>query len=305
MDASTLLEILSPLFSGYFVLVASVANIGKNVSFLTASASRASLHQALSQRGNLGDITAKAGSQSIAASLVGTCLGIAISPLVGEDISRVAASFLFFSAFHQFCTYHGLKAVPLRSLNRHRLNILLTLFFQEFASATANKMVFENLTPENVSQHESFAPSWNPDDSYSWLLIGCPLNVLCPNGRRQLKELLMALRNQEKYILSCSWERKGIQSSNSVNFKVHLTFLEDAAWTDVVRGVFHAHTLRAVTNQALDIEMGDCIISSTHDFMTSHIDILLPEMKNMGWILDQGFVTVESNSAYRLRIEIE
>lgn len=75
LDAATLLEIVSPLVPSAMVLpIASVANIGKNIGFLTASASRAALHQSLAIRGNLADVTAKSGSQSLAAGLLGTTL---------------------------------------------------------------------------------------------------------------------------------------------------------------------------------------------------------------------------------------
>jgi len=48
LDAATLLEIMSPLVPSVLVLpIGSVANIGKNIGFLTASASRAALHQSL------------------------------------------------------------------------------------------------------------------------------------------------------------------------------------------------------------------------------------------------------------------
>tara|TARA_B110000305_G_C19309760_1_gene573436 strand:- start:254 stop:760 length:507 start_codon:yes stop_codon:yes gene_type:complete len=83
MDASTLLEIMSPLVPGSFLLVASTANVGKNISYLSASASRAALHQSLAEKSNLADVTAKAGSQAILASMIGTALGVGISPLIG------------------------------------------------------------------------------------------------------------------------------------------------------------------------------------------------------------------------------
>ena len=120
LDASTLLELLSPLAPGCFLPIASVANVGKNVSFLSASASRAALHLALAREGNLADVTAKTGSQArgaargagarrrrearfsrararslvradprrraqtIVGSLVGTTLGIALSTQLGD-----------------------------------------------------------------------------------------------------------------------------------------------------------------------------------------------------------------------------
>ncbi|CAM9616799.1 unnamed protein product, partial [Choristocarpus tenellus] len=44
---------------------------GKNVSFLAASASRAAIHSVLSLKGNIADVTAKSGAQSILSSMIG------------------------------------------------------------------------------------------------------------------------------------------------------------------------------------------------------------------------------------------
>ena len=122
LDLSTFMEICTPMMGPeWFLPCASIANIGKNVGFLAASASRAAIHQSLSMGGsssassmttavpdgsdlreerdktksevssnktsppssttastvsNLGDVTAKSGSQAIVASLAGTVIGI-------------------------------------------------------------------------------------------------------------------------------------------------------------------------------------------------------------------------------------
>jgi hypothetical protein len=102
IDGATILEIFSPLFPGYFLIVASIANVGKNIGFSTASASRAAFRQSLALTNKLGDLTAKAGSQSIVASLLGTGLGIGLSPLIGEDYMYVTIGFICLSYIHQY-----------------------------------------------------------------------------------------------------------------------------------------------------------------------------------------------------------
>jgi hypothetical protein len=75
MDVSSFIELLTPLAPAYFLPMAAIANIGKNISFLSASASRAAIHKSFAIHENLADITAKSGSQTVLASLVGTSLG--------------------------------------------------------------------------------------------------------------------------------------------------------------------------------------------------------------------------------------
>ncbi|CAE7441460.1 RUS4, partial [Symbiodinium microadriaticum] len=74
MDVSSFIELLTPLCPAYFLPLASIANIGKNISFLSASASRAAIHKSFAIHENLADITAKSGSQTVLASLLGTSL---------------------------------------------------------------------------------------------------------------------------------------------------------------------------------------------------------------------------------------
>ena len=76
MSFASLLEMSTPLAPSYFLPIASVANVGKNISFLAASASRAAIHRSFAIKENLADITAKAGSQSILSSTIGTAIGV-------------------------------------------------------------------------------------------------------------------------------------------------------------------------------------------------------------------------------------
>ena len=127
------------IFSGsqWFLPCASIANIGKNVGFLAASASRAAIHQSLSMGGttisddgadkpskdlkeeiedcssksstkavaasNLGDVTAKSGSQTIVASLLGTAIGIFLSRTfcVDHGTAGILTGFIVLSVIHQ------------------------------------------------------------------------------------------------------------------------------------------------------------------------------------------------------------
>jgi hypothetical protein len=99
LDLATFIEILTPLVPFLFLPLASVANIGlffpcvvcfrfnssllmslscfftaKNIAWLSASSTRAAIHRSLIRQENMADVTAKAGSQTIAASLVGSLL---------------------------------------------------------------------------------------------------------------------------------------------------------------------------------------------------------------------------------------
>jgi len=71
---------------------------------------------------------AKSESQSMAAGLIGTSLGITLLPILANVHHNALGFCLSEFAIHQGCNYLGLKAVSLLNLNRQRLNIKLDAF---------------------------------------------------------------------------------------------------------------------------------------------------------------------------------
>ncbi len=323
MDFATLLEILSPLCQGYFLLVASVANIGKNIGFLTASASRAALHQSLALKGNLGDVTAKAGSQSIAASLLGTSLGIGLTPLIGDDHLYITFGFICLSSIHQYCTYKSLKAVALKKFNRHRLMIALELYICNFIESKLDYHTKETkdsneyfLSPTHVAKFEKFVPFVHSDDSYKWLRIGSPLIKISPTPNI-LDRLINECLYTEKYVLNCEVDCLG--HDLKVN-EVLLTFHHDATDIDVIRGMFHAQTINILSynnNGKLYFDLDDDtmirdnlanngdvsfhVVSKSYQFMIKHQDDFLRRIKRR-WDIKGDSINVESASSFRIKI---
>lgn len=120
LDAATLVEVLTPLFPHLFLPMASIANVGKNVSWLAASSTKAGIHKTFIRHENMGDVTAKAGSQAICASLLGTGAGIALSSVVGTGTGSIIAMCSTLSAVHLYCTHRSLSHVVVPTLNHQR-----------------------------------------------------------------------------------------------------------------------------------------------------------------------------------------
>lgn len=286
--------------SGSFLILASVANIGKNIAFLTASASRAKLHQSLSNTDNLGDITGKAASQSILASLAGTGLGIGISPLVfgdGGSLSSVVFGCGFLAATHQLCTYFSLKYVAINSLNRHRLQILLREYF------TSKKKKHISITPEEISQLESYFPLSRQQDD-EWLGIGVGLEELVPLGPKQLYQLHQV---DEKYILNCN-------NLDAESLRICMTFIdgEDLLRSkDKMRGIFQAHCIRAFLDGHLNLEgitysedgvpSAESTMISSYHYMKQHFGHFYKILRQSGWNLNDD-MKVESIYSIRLKL---
>lgn len=59
LNISIYIEIMTLRFPNYFLFLASLANVGKNICFLLAAASRASINVRFAKRNNVGDISGK------------------------------------------------------------------------------------------------------------------------------------------------------------------------------------------------------------------------------------------------------
>lgn len=59
MNLAIFIEVMTLKFPYMFLTLASIANVGKNICFLLASASRASINVKFAKRNNIGDISGK------------------------------------------------------------------------------------------------------------------------------------------------------------------------------------------------------------------------------------------------------
>ena len=82
MNIAIYIEIMTLKFPTYFLALASIANVGKNICFLLASASRASINVRFAKRNNVGDISGKSVSQFTASTLVGVGIGLVLSKII-------------------------------------------------------------------------------------------------------------------------------------------------------------------------------------------------------------------------------
>jgi hypothetical protein len=169
MDAASFLEMLTPMMPGYFLAVASVANVGKNISFLAASASRAAIHRSFTLQENLADVTAKTGSQFIVSSLLGTSLGVTLSSFVawsvegaGAQYDTTLALYCALSSVSIAVTYWSLRHVTITSLGPARLDYVVHQYlFPLLHSGTSSEQYASSVeegdltSPEELRSQES------------------------------------------------------------------------------------------------------------------------------------------------------
>mmetsp|Transcript_17479 Transcript_17479/g.48262 ORF Transcript_17479/g.48262 Transcript_17479/m.48262 type:complete len:569 (+) Transcript_17479:115-1821(+) len=315
LDGATMMEIFAPLCHPSLVLpVASIANIGKNISFLTASASRASLHQSLAISGNLGDVTVKAGSQSMMASLAGTSLGIGLSTLLHHDTFNFGMCFVFLSAIHQVCTYLSLQKVPLAHFNCHRLHLVL----EEYIRSNRERIP----TPADIAKIEAFFPLLSNNSILEWLSIGRPLQKVCqtPGELEQCRKLAP----NEAYLIRFDQR----------NQHVDIIYFQDAEEKDLLRGMYHACLIREyATRPQMDFGTIDAapadstmafadpkdepalvkrneesweqqVVRKTHMQVDEKFPHLQKELREQGWNASSEVTIVEESNSNRISINV-
>jgi hypothetical protein len=308
LDLGTLLEILSPYVvsttpstgsTNWVLPLACFANILKNIGFLTASASRASLHQSMCLRANLGDITAKAGSQATAAGLCGTSLGIGISTLLSSSASveTYVGFFCLLSVLHQVGNYLSVQSVPLTHFNNQRLSIVLKTYCSSILQRKETRLPLENdkaLTPQQVAAQESFLP-WVSDTQTDcpWLVIGAKLSSLASSngGGSELRLLFQVLSGQEYLV---NRDKDGI---------VYVTFSTAAKGEDILKGMYHAHVLHHFgTIDSVEFNNIDNVAESLK-IVESHLPVLMDDLHDKGWRLDSESFIIEPPQATRYVVQ--
>jgi hypothetical protein len=162
MELSSLLEFMTPLCPQYFLPIASVANVGKNISFLAASASRAAIHNSFAANENLADVTGKAGSQSIFASTIGTGLGIGIASALGHHYESSLVAFVLCSSMGLLSLQWSLRGVVLHALSPDKLLYVYGSYrLDSLCNETSNGVAL--MTPHQVTEAETRSVTFQLD----------------------------------------------------------------------------------------------------------------------------------------------
>lgn len=138
------LEIVTQIFPASFLLFATVANSMKQVSMMTASATRNAMYRSFGERSqNIANITAKGEAQIVIADLIGMAAGIQLSKVVTTR-GRILGVYLTMTMLDVLGIYMELRQVVFRSLNAERASIVI------------NRLLHDGilLTPSQASPRE-------------------------------------------------------------------------------------------------------------------------------------------------------
>lgn len=129
-DVGLTLDMLAPIWgTRWFLVVSSFSTLCKVMCGISAGATKGSITQHFSRRGNVADLNAKESTQETLVSLVGMVLGVALARFLHrlEDAGSRDLAFSFswsvfviLTVLHVVANYAGVKILKLRTLNRER-----------------------------------------------------------------------------------------------------------------------------------------------------------------------------------------
>ncbi|KAF0984652.1 hypothetical protein FDP41_000551 [Naegleria fowleri] len=249
--ASALLEVTTPLTGpSWFIAQASIANIGKNVSCFSASATRAAMNQSFAKSDNLADVTAKATSQALASSLIGTTLGILYSSAVSLaqfSFVKVFPVFCVLSVLQLFSLYKAASIVRLKVLNKQRFVLVCSQYLKDGRI----------LNPTQISLMEKFVFPFF--EKFQKVKINTNIEKI---------EQLMNKSNYEEIFHS---RYTIIEEGN----RIHILFAHNAQTIDVFRGMFRATQLLTDNNTTSE---------------SLNFDNFVQALSENGWSIDHDFV---------------
>ncbi|KAL4527934.1 hypothetical protein Ndes2437B_g00062 [Nannochloris sp. 'desiccata'] len=121
------LEIATALAPQWFLPLAATANAVKGLAWMAGGSSRSAFNVAFAKDRNIADVTAKATSQTICTSLLGTAAGMAIAASIEQSVGLCFTWYSALAAVHMYTAVESAQVVPLKTLNPSRLKKLAEL----------------------------------------------------------------------------------------------------------------------------------------------------------------------------------
>ncbi|CAI0458514.1 unnamed protein product [Linum tenue] len=282
-------EMLTPVFPQYFLLLATVANIAKQISLACYLATSSAVHRSFAVAGNLGEVSAKAQIQSVCFDSLGLLLA-AILNLSFKNNPKLLTSlpflvYPFFAAVDVFGIYQGLKHVHLQTLTKDRLEIILDTWIRSGCVPS----------PEEVSKEEGVGIFRSRTGKQSW-----PIRIGSLTVDQQIPKLSMmamqSLKSEDYYFISVENIRGGLfpQTRQPGLF---LCLREGAGTADVTKGLLQACYIRralllssrwviaAIESSPSDLVVREwCkLLDDTKVAAERSLNLLDDQMAELGW----------------------
>ncbi|CAH9068970.1 unnamed protein product [Cuscuta europaea] len=301
-------ELLTPLFPHYFLVLASIANIAKQISLACYIATGTAVHRSFAMYDNLGEISAKAQIQLMCFDNLGLMLAAVLNILCRYN-PRLQAGLPFvlypiFSALDLIGIYQGLKHVHLQTLTKDRLEIILSLWIQKQRVPS----------PAEVSKAEGIDLFW------AKARIQFPITIGCLNSKNQMPRLsVMTMQNlkSDDFHFVCL-ERFPKKGEGVEQYGLLLSLREGAGTKEIIMALLHALYVRKGLvccwgrwkTKLKGLNCSDAFLQEWLDLIESgkksadvNLDLLIEQMSLLGWICKNILLSRQEQARYSFLAE--
>ncbi|XP_068487532.1 protein root UVB sensitive 4 isoform X1 [Phaseolus vulgaris] len=300
--ASIGLELLTPTFPQCFLLLATIANISKQISLACYLATRSAVHQSFAIGDNLGEISAKAQIQTVCFDILGLMLAAIVNMCIESHRRQQAGLhyliYPFFAAMDLFGIYQGLKHVHLQTLTKDRLEIILSTWIECGYVPS----------PAEVSDKEG-VNLLGVKGECSW-----PIRIGCLNPKDQIPKWSMktiqCITNEDYYFV-CVEFFKGLKRTRKQSILVSVR--EGAEAVHIIMGLLQACYIRRAVlmnstrweiiieeSNASDSTMEDwsVIVENAKRSAERDVSNLIDQMVEMGWMVKNILLSTQEQIRY-------
>ncbi|KAJ0260410.1 Protein root UVB sensitive 4 [Hirschfeldia incana] len=293
-------ELMTPVFPRYFLLLASIANIAKQISLSCYLATGSAVHRSFAVADNLGEVSAKAQIQTVCFDNLGLLLAVLLNMLF-QNNQRLQASLPFvlypiFSTIDLLGIYQGLKHINLQTLTKNRLEIILERWIQSRQVPS----------PAEVSKEEGVDLLGSRASKRVW-----PIRIGCLDPKAQIPELSMmamqSLCNDDRYFITTEVSSQGFRRTPRPAIVIYLR--EGANSVDVITSLLQTCYIREafVTNRFKrkdasfsDLTLQDWSLLEGESKVAARDDFneLYKQMQEQGWIVKNVLLSAEEQVRY-------
>ncbi|MCD7472241.1 hypothetical protein HAX54_013267 [Datura stramonium] len=285
-------ELLTPVFPQYFLMLASIANIAKQISLACYLATSTAVHRSFAIADNLGEVSAKGQIQTVCFDNLGLTLAATLNILSANN-PRLQAGLPFvmypiFSVLDLFGIYQGLKHVHLQTLTKDRLDIIISTWIQKGFVPS----------PEEVSKQEGISIFWSRGREPWSIRIGYL------NPRRCTAKLsvmtMQSLNSEDFYFLSL--ESLTSELKRNQEYGVLLSLREGAGTIDVIGGILHASYVRkgieACGSCSAVIKQWFNLVEDGRRLTEQNLSLLYEQMLCLGWGCKNILLSTQEQARY-------
>ncbi|KAK4536553.1 hypothetical protein CDCA_CDCA09G2578 [Cyanidium caldarium] len=280
-------EMITRLCPQYFLLVGTIANTIKSVSYMMRLPTAAAIRRNFSLRENFGDLSAKANAQEVLSMLVGTFAGIGLSYVLGSSVRGMFAFYGLYASLFVWFNYWSLRVLQIRTLNLQRCLIAMRHYWdsggEEVLSVAAANRAESVLIPSRWAAARR-------------VRFGCRLADAFPT-RPALEQ---AIRRQREWrhdwycgqqppsqlSPSAQPEDRYLLATRPDTGTVYLVLHRDAGVLDEVRALMHASYLVRRNWGALP-DLSPKRVREAYMAACTHTPLLLQALRSRGWNVDE------------------